>query len=117
MTLLQCAFILLIVGAAGGAALTLLTIFRFGFPRWLGMAHGLLNIVGIIILFVSNLTDGDAVVSARWWAFVILASALCGGVLFFRAIFRDRIPIAAAVLHGALALGGLYILAPTTGLI
>lgn len=117
MTLLQCAFILLIAGAAGGAALTLLAIFRLGFPRWFGMAHGLLNFSGIVVLFTSNLTEGDVVASARWWAFAILTAALCGGVLFFRVFFRDRIPVAAAVLHGALALGGLYILAPTTGLI
>lgn len=117
MTLLQYAFVLLAAGAAGGVTLALLAVFRVGFPRWFGAAHGLLNLIGLALLLASNLTDGGAVAAGRWWALGILAGALLGGILFFRVIFPNRIRLRAAALHGALALVGLYVLAPTTGLV
>jgi hypothetical protein len=112
MTLEQVAFCLLAGGAAGGVTLALLPRLGLGLPRGFGTIHGLVGLAGITVLFFANLGMEGGAPAAAWWALGLTASALVGGLILFRTLFRGRRPLPLVGLHSALAVAGLWLLNP-----
>ncbi|MCC4594204.1 hypothetical protein NRY95_19395 [Xanthomonas campestris pv. phormiicola] len=110
MNVLQWGLALFAAVALGGLSLALLIGLRIRFPRWCATAHGLLGLLGLLVLFAANLHGGDALPPLAWWALGVLLAALCGGLILFRTLFRARAPRPAVLVHGALALLGIYLL-------
>jgi hypothetical protein len=110
MSLIQIAFLMLAAGACGGVLFTVLIAMGVRYPSWFGAGHGLLGLAALGVLGFA-LTQ-TALPVRGWWAFGVFAAGLIGGLTLFRMIFPDRRPIAAALLHGSLALVGLYLLYP-----
>lgn len=110
MTLLQCAFVLFAAGATGGISLTIMLALRLRYPPWFGTAHGLLGLAALATLFAANLRGLDTTPALAWWALGVLLAALLGGLTLFRFLFRGGVPLLLAVLHGSLAVVGIYLL-------
>lgn len=112
MTLVQLSFLMLVAGAGGGILLSLLVAAGKRIPGWLGKAHGLTGLAGLVVLFGANLRAGDAASGSSWWALGVLTIALIGGLILFRVLFTHKIPFPLVALHAALAAGGLWLLNP-----
>lgn len=113
MTLVQLSFLLLAAGACGGVLFAVLVAFGVRYPAWFGAGHGLLGLAAVGLLAYALLQGPAGAVPARaWWALGVFTAALAGGFTFFKLLFPDRRPLALALLHGALALAGLYLLYP-----
>lgn len=110
MSLMQWAFVLFAAGACGGVSMAIFVVLRIQFPRWFGTAHGLLGVVAISLLFSANLLGEDSVSAKAWWALGVLAGVLSGGLISFRTLFPDRVPLPLVALHGGGALIGLFLL-------
>lgn len=110
MTLLQWVFVLFAAVAGGGISLTLMLALRLRHPPWFGTAHGLLGLAALAALFCANLCGAATTPALAWWALGVLLAALSGGLILFRFLFRGRAPLPLAVLHGSLALAGIYLL-------
>lgn len=110
MSLIQWAFVLFVAGACGGVSLAVLVALRIRFPRWFGPAHGLLGLLALVLLFAANLLGEQQTPALAWWALGLLAAALSGGLVFFRVLHPGRVPLPLALLHGGLALVGVYVL-------
>ncbi|MEH3148759.1 MAG: hypothetical protein PGN34_26330 [Methylobacterium frigidaeris] len=111
MRLEQVAFCLLAGGAAGGVILALPPRLRLRLPRGSGTIHGLVGLTGLAVLFFANLRMGGGA-PAAWWALGLTTSALVGGLILFRTLFRGRKPLPLVGLHAALAVVGLWLLNP-----
>lgn len=112
MTLAQIAFCLLAGGALGGVSLALLPRLHLRPPRGFGTVHGLVGLGGIAVLFFANLGMEDGAPAAAWWALALTTSALIGGLVLFRTLFRGRKPLPLVGLHAGLAVAGLWLLNP-----
>jgi hypothetical protein len=113
MSLTQIAFLMLAAGACGGALFIVLLTMRIRYPTWFGAGHGLLGLAAIGLLgFALWQSSTMKTLPQAWWAFGVLAAALLGGVTLFRLLFPERRPIWLALMHGAVALLGLFLLYP-----
>lgn len=112
-SLLQIAFLMLAAGACGGLLFTGLRLLRVPYPRWFGAAHGLLGLAALATLGLALATaPADASLTRAWWALGVFAAALLGGLTFFRWLRRPNTSLVMALMHGSLALVGLYLLYP-----
>ena len=112
LTLTQWAFLALSAGACGGLLFAVLLVTKTRYPRWFGAGHGTLGLLGLLLMGVALKGQAAALPSSAWWGFAAVAAALLGGVTLFRFLFPDRRPLPLALLHGALAIGGLVLLYP-----
>ena len=110
MTLVQIAFTMLAAGAGGGLIFTLLIALKARYPRWFGAAHGLLGLSALGVLGYALSQMAAPVPAASWWAAGVLGSAWCGGMLLFRVLRPKGLRLWLALMHGSLALAGLYLL-------
>jgi hypothetical protein len=113
MSLVQIAFLMLAAGACGGVLFVVLLARGVRYPAWFGAGHGLLGLAAIGLLGFALQQAASGMPAPRaWWALGVLAAALLGGVTFFRLLFPTRRPIWLALMHGGLALLGLFLLYP-----
>jgi hypothetical protein len=113
MSLIQIAFVMLAAGACGGLLFVVLLARGVRYPAWFGAGHGLLGLAAVGLLgFALNQASNGMPTPQAWWALGVLAAALLGGVSLFRLLFPARRPIALVLMHGGLALLGLFLLYP-----
>ena len=113
MSLIQIAFLMLAAGACGGALFVVLLARGVHYPAWFGAGHGLLGLAAVGLLgFALKQATGGMPTPQAWWALGVLAAALLGGVTLFRFMFPSRRPIWLALMHGGLAMLGLFLLYP-----
>ena len=111
--LIQIAFLMLAAGACGGLLFTGLRLLRVPYPRWLGAAHGLLGLAALATLGLALAqAPSEAPLTQAWWALGVFTAALLGGLMFFRWRRRPNQSLVMALMHGSLALVGLYLLYP-----
>lgn len=129
---LQLGTLLLSAGACGGILLALLMIFGARFPSWLGGLHGLIGVVGLILVWMFMLGDqvpmieapqilwassasltGDTAIYRNLWLGVSLVTlAMVAGVILFRLIWNTDMPLGLAVIHGLIGAIGLFFMYP-----
>jgi hypothetical protein len=113
MSLFQIAFLIFAAGAGGGVLFTALLALGVRYPRWMGAGHGTMGLLALAVLgYALSQAPADAGLSRAWWALGVFALALLGGLTLFRFLFPQRRPLVLALLHGGLALIGLYLLYP-----
>ena len=113
MSLFQIAFFAFAAGACGGLLFTVLVAWGVRYPRWMGAGHGGIGLLALGVLVYALLeAPADASTERAWWALGVFALALLGGLSLFRWLFPQRRPLVLALLHGGLALVGLYLLYP-----
>ena len=112
MPLYRIAFLAVAAAACGGLLFATLIALRLNYPRWFGAGHALLALGGLCALAYAVSQSPDAVPVRLRGALVLLATAAAGGVTLFRWLFPSRRPLPLALLHGGLALAGLYFLYP-----
>lgn len=113
MSLFQIAFLMLAAGACGGVLFAVLQGLRIAYPRWFGAGHGLLGLAGVGTLAWAVVhLPGATLASPAVWALGAFAAALLGGVTLFRWLSPQRRPLVLVLMHGGLALLGLYLLYP-----
>jgi hypothetical protein len=113
MSLTQIVFLMLAAGACGGVLFVVLLARGVRYPGWFGAGHGLLGLAAVGLLgFALNRASSGMPTPQAWWALGVLAAALLGGVTFFRFLFPAHRPIWLALMHGGLALLGLFLLYP-----
>lgn len=113
MSLFQVAFFIFAAGASGGVLFTALVAWGVRYPRWMGAGHGGIGLLALGVLVYALLeAPADASTERAWWALGVFALALLGGLSLFRWLFPQRRPLVLVVLHGGLALVGLYLLYP-----
>lgn len=110
MNLTQIAFVLFALIALGGLTMTAMIAGRIRIPAFMGVGHGLGALAALAVLFAANLLGEDATPSAAWWALVVFLAGFTGGMLLFRVLFREKAPLALALVHGSIAVLGLYLL-------
>jgi hypothetical protein len=98
------AFGLLALIAAGGVLMLAIAASGNKIPKPLGVMHGLGGVVGVGLVWAGLGVEKGLLPGA------VLTAAMFGGILFFKAIFRDSRPLIFVVGHGALAGVGLYLL-------
>lgn len=108
MTLVQFAFFIFVAIAAVGAIMAVLAAFRVRVPAVMSNSHGLAAFIAIALLLLANLTTDVGVLS--WAALGVLTIGLIGGGLFFRVVFKDRLPMKIVGLHAGIGALGLLIL-------
>lgn len=108
--LMLLAFILFAGAASGGALMSVLVARRGGASAFLGKAHGLTALAGLVLLFIGNLIGEEATPAAAWWAFALFLAGFVGGITVIAQVYQHRPPIWFTAAHGGLALVGLYLL-------
>lgn len=113
-SLLQIAFLMFVTGACGGVLFTLLSARGVRYPAWMGAAHGLLGLtaLGALGLALTQEPPDGASLLRAWWALGVFSAALLGGLTFFRVLRFPNQSLLLPLLHGGLALVGLYLLYP-----
>lgn len=113
MSLIQIAFLMLAAGACGGALFIVLLLMGVRYPAWFGMGHGLLGLAAIGLLGFALVQASSGMPAPRaWWALGVLAAAMLGGFTLFKLLLPERRPIGLALMHGGIALLGLFLLYP-----
>ncbi len=74
-------------------------------PRAIGIGHGLAAILAVILLWIVFAID-----HVGMWPAIVFTFAALGGLFFFQVLSREKRPVALVLMHGALALIGLYLL-------
>ncbi|WP_290866628.1 hypothetical protein [Aquabacterium sp.] len=110
MTLVQIAFSMLAAGACGGLLFTLLIALKVRYPRWFGAAHGLIGLSALGVLGYALSHVARPIPDTALWAVGLLGSAGCGGLVLFRLMKPKGSRLGLALLHGSLALAGVYLL-------
>lgn len=110
MSMLQIAFAMFAAGAGGGLLFTTLIALNKRYPRWFGSGHGLLGLSALAVLAYALSQSTSPISSATWWAAGVLGMAWCGGVMMFRVLRPKSRPLVLALMHGSLALAGIYLL-------
>jgi hypothetical protein len=98
------AFGLLTLIAAGGLLMLAIVASGNKIPKFLGILHGLGGVVGVGLVWAALGFEKGLVPGA------VLTAAMIGGILFFKAIFKESRPLFFVIGHGALAGAGLYLL-------
>jgi hypothetical protein len=91
--------------------MTGLTAAKVQFPALMGAGHGVTGLAGLAFLYLGHLRGAAS--NGAWWDVIVITLALIGGLVLFRTLFRDRIPLPLALGHGALALFGLALVYPS----
>ncbi|MDY6890742.1 MAG: hypothetical protein SVU24_03935 [Pseudomonadota bacterium] len=112
MELIEWSFWVLAATAAGGLFFGLLSAMNVRYPSWFSLGHGVLGLIGLIMLGYALYTTGPgtATPQSAYWALGLLGAAFLGGALFFGVVFRQAKPRWAMVTHGGLALAGVVVL-------
>lgn len=111
MSLIQIAFFFFAAIAAGGLLMAGMMLGKVKIPSFLGPAHGLGGLAALAVLFTANL-QAEATPDRAWWALVVFAGGLVGGLLFFRVLFKNQAPMFLVAGHGSVAALGLFLLFP-----
>lgn len=98
------AFGLLALIAAGGLLMLGIVLSGNRIPKFLGVLHGLGGVVGVGLVWAALGVEKGLIPGA------VLTAAMIGGIVFFKAIFKESRPLIFVVGHGALAGVGLYLL-------
>jgi hypothetical protein len=110
MTLTQVSFAMFAATACGGLLLTLRIGLKKRYPLALAAGHGLLGLSAMVVLGYALSTSPTLVPAAGWWAACVLGSTWCGGILLFRVLRPLGRRLLLALIHGGLALVGLFLL-------
>lgn len=110
MSLIQIAFFMLAAGASGGLLFTSLIAMNKRYPRWFASGHGLLGLAALGVLGYALSQSTTPLPTAAWWSIGVLGMTWCGGLLLFRVLRPKVSRLLLALMHGSLALGGLYLL-------
>lgn len=110
MTPTQVSFAMFAAAACGGLLFTLLIGLKKRYPRALAAGHGLLGLSALAVLGYALSTSPTPVPAAGWWPAGVLGSAWCGGTLLFRVLRPQGRRLLLSLMHGGLALVGLFLL-------
>lgn len=116
MSLVAIGTIGLLVGAFGGITIGALGGLKISVPSWATKGHGLLNLACLFGVFLGLLLTENAVAVRAWVGVGVLTIALIGGLIIFRVLFPKKAPRSLIVLHGCMAVVGLVLLLPASGL-
>jgi hypothetical protein len=111
-TMLMTAAVLLAITGAGGVAIAAIRFSGRPFPpSWLAMTHGLLASAGLTLLLFAAFTYGLPGWSGLGLVFLLVGAA--GGLVLNLAYhWRERpLPISLVVVHAAIAVTGLVLIA------
>lgn len=108
MTLVQFAFYIFIAIAAVGATMATLAALRVRVPAIMGNSHGLAAFLALVLLLLANITTNASALA--WAAFGVLTVGFLGGGLFFRFVFKDRLPMKFVGMHAGIGVLGLLLL-------
>lgn len=108
MALVQFVFFIFIAIAVVGATMAALAGLGIRVPAIMGTSHGLAAFLGLALLLLANLTTDASALA--WAAFGVLTAGFLGGGLFFRFIFKDRLPMKVVGMHAGIGVLGLLLL-------
>lgn len=113
LTPMQIAFGLCAIGAVGGLFIAVLQLAGAGrITAPLGRIHGMAGLAGMALLFAVNLRGEAATPAAAWQGLILLVLAALGGLVLLQTLYHRRPPFWLALGHGAVAVGGLWLLWP-----
>ena len=105
--MLTTTLVLFVVAAAGGALLLSFALRGKHAPKGVALVHGAIAALGIILLAIYALRDGDA--PGMSLALFVLAAA-GGAYVLYRDLRQGSVPKGPAIAHGAIAIVALVLL-------
>jgi hypothetical protein len=110
MTLLEISAFMFFAAASGGLLFTLLIGLRKRYPRALPTGHGILGLGALVLLYFELSRSATPVSANGLWAAGALSATWFGGFFLFRVLRPAGRRLTLALMHGSLALLGLYLL-------
>jgi hypothetical protein len=115
MTFQEISLYMFALAASGGLLFTLLIALRKHYPRVMVTGHGFLGMCALLVLGYTASFSKAPVPASVWLAIGALGAAWTGGALLFRVLRpkQDR-RLLVALMHGSLALLGVFLLCRAT---
>lgn len=111
MTLQKISLYMFALAASGGLLFTLLIALQKHYPRLMATGHGFLGMSALVVLGYAASTSKTPVPASVWLAIGVLGAAWTGGALLFRALRpKQARRLLVALMHGSLALLGIFLL-------